>query len=84
MNSLFKIHPADNVAVALKDLSAGTKVLVDDLEITLLEDVPQAHKVALQTFNQDELIIKYGCPIGHALRTIEFAHRVDQDNIRTK
>ncbi|MEX3073501.1 UxaA family hydrolase [Vibrio alginolyticus] len=83
MNSLIKIHPADNVAVALKDLSAGDTVVVDDQEITLLEDIPQAHKVALKTFNQDELVIKYGCPIGHALRTIEYGYRVDQDNIRT-
>lgn len=83
MNSLIKIHPADNVAVALKDLSAGMPVTIEDQEFTLLEDIPQAHKVALQTFAPDELIVKYGCPIGHAVRTIEFGHRVDQDNIRT-
>jgi len=83
MNSLIKIHPADNVAVALKDLSAGTTVVVEQQEITLLEDIPQAHKVALQTFAQDDLIIKYGCPIGHALQTIEPGQRVYQDNIRT-
>lgn len=83
MNSLIKIHPADNVAVALKDLSAGTTVVVDGQEVTLHEDIPQAHKVALQTFAQNELIIKYGCPIGHALQTIELGYRVYQDNIRT-
>ncbi|MEI8658680.1 UxaA family hydrolase [Vibrio sp. Hal054] len=83
MNSLIKIHPADNVAVALKDLSAGTTLVVDEQEITLQEDIPQAHKVALQTFAQNDQIIKYGCPIGHALQTIELGHRVYQDNIRT-
>lgn len=83
MNSLIKIHPADNVAVALKDLSAGTTVVVDGQEVTLHEDIPQAHKVALQTFAKNDLIIKYGCPIGHALQTIELGHRVYQDNIRT-
>jgi len=81
MNSLIKIHPADNVAVALKDLSAGTTLVVDEQEITLQEDIPQAHKVALQTFAQNDQIIKYGCPIGHALQTIELGHRVYQDNI---
>jgi len=83
MNSLIKIHPADNVAVALKDLSAGTTLVVDELEITLQEEVPQAHKVALQTFAQNDLVVKYGCSIGHALKTIEFGHRIDQDNICT-
>ncbi|MFV0448351.1 MAG: UxaA family hydrolase [Vibrio sp.] len=83
MNSLIKIHPADNVAVALKDLSAGTSVVVDGQQVTLQEDIPQAHKVALQTFAQNDLIIKYGCPIGHALQTIELGYRVYQDNIRT-
>ena len=36
-----KIHPLDNVAVALQDLSKGEVVE----GVTLLEDIPRGHKV---------------------------------------
>lgn len=35
-----KINPADNVAVAIVNLSAGEKLSVDGIEIILNEDVP--------------------------------------------
>ncbi|WP_322972673.1 UxaA family hydrolase [Vibrio ostreae] len=83
MNSLLKIHPQDNVAVALSDLTAGTTVEIDQQSITLQDDIPQAHKVALKDFACDDLIVKYGAPIGHAVTAISAGTRVDQDNIRT-
>ena len=39
-----KIKDQDNVAIAVKDIKAGT-VISEDL--TALEDIPQAHKIAL-------------------------------------
>ncbi|MCE0495166.1 UxaA family hydrolase [Vibrio salinus] len=83
MNSLFKIHTSDNVAVALCDLVAGTELALDGQTLTLMEDVPQAHKVALKSFKAGEQVVKYGCPIGHATVDIEIGARVYQENIRT-
>ena len=65
-----KINPADNVVVAVDPLKKGDRLTVDGIEIVVAEDIPAGHKVALQDFAADELIIKYGYPIGHARAAI--------------
>ncbi|MDW6002679.1 UxaA family hydrolase [Vibrio mangrovi] len=83
MSSLLRIHPDDNVAVALCDLDAGLTVNIDELEFTLQERIPQAHKVALRAFRPGEQIVKYGAPIGHTLTDIVQGGHVSQENLRT-
>jgi altronate hydrolase len=83
MQKLLKIDPCDNVAVALSNLSAGTKIEQHDLTVTVASDVSQAHKVALTDIHNGENIIKYGQPIGHAIKAIGKGTRVDETNIKT-
>lgn len=64
MKEFIKIHPNDNVAVALRSLPAGKEEHLLGETITLFEDIPQGHKFALRSLNKGEQIIKYGCPIG--------------------
>ena len=59
MNKYIQINAADTVAVAIIPLLAGDKLRIDDSEITLLEDIPAGHKVALKSFARNEHIIKY-------------------------
>ena len=54
MKTYLKIHKDDNVAVALSPLKEGTKVIIDDQEITLKEDIPQGHKFALTDINKEK------------------------------
>ena len=74
-----KINPADNVAVALSDLSAGSSVE----GITLTTDVPRGHKVLLQDLKAGENVIKYGFPIGHVTRDAAAGTLVDHTCIKT-
>lgn len=46
-------------------------------------DIETGHKVALCDIAEGENIIKYGYPIGHAIRAIKKGERVHVDNIRT-
>ena len=62
MNNFIKIHPADNVAVALSPVAAGTVFE----GVTAREDIPQGHKMALCTIPAGENVVKYGFAIGHA------------------
>jgi altronate dehydratase large subunit len=65
--TLIRIHPSDNVAVALKPLSAGQKVdLPWGSGLTLIDDIPASHKVALADFKVDDPVIRYGQTIGLA------------------
>jgi altronate hydrolase len=43
-NKFLKIHPADNVLVALTDLKAGEKISDNGSSFTLSEDIPAKHK----------------------------------------
>jgi galactarate dehydratase len=64
-----RMHADDNVAIVANDggLPAGT-VLADGL--TLVDRVPQGHKVALCAIAKDEAVRRYNVPIGHALKDI--------------
>jgi altronate hydrolase len=80
---LLKIHPNDNVAVALQPISAGQIVTVDDVTFYVTSDVSQANKVALVDFNEGDLVIKYGSPIGHALQSVSVGELVSEKKIKT-
>lgn len=81
--SYIQINPKDNVAVALEDLTAGTEIRLNGRTVTLTEDIPSGHKLALQAFNAGDRIIKYGFPIGMALKTIPAGSWVNEHNIHT-
>lgn len=59
-----RIHPNDNVAVALVPLSAGDIVTIGSLSFSLAEAIPQGHKFSLSHISQGSSVIKYGSPIG--------------------
>ena len=64
-----QVHPADNVAIVVNDggLPAGS-VLPGGL--TLVEAVPQGHKVALADLAEGEVIRRYNVVIGYAARAL--------------
>ncbi len=79
--NILKINEKDNVAVALGAASAGDKFFANGTEITLAEDIPAGHKVAIRTVSEGENVIKYGFPIGHAKEKIEAGYHVHCHNI---
>ena len=79
MNDYIIIHESDNVAVVLRPFSKGEVVA----GVTLLEDIPQAHKVALKDIQKGEDVIKYGSPIGHATELIKKGMHAHTHNIAT-
>lgn len=83
MTSILKINPADNVAVAIVAQTAGSVVSVDGQQLTLLDDIPAGHKIALHDFQEGDNIIKYGYPIGHARTVIQQGAWVNEKNIQT-
>ena len=63
------MHELDNVAIVANDggLAAGV-VLASGLQ--LRDRVPQGHKVALVDLAADAAVMRYGIPIGYALKDI--------------
>lgn len=83
MTSILKINPADNVVVAIQPQSAGAVITVDGKKITVLEDVPAGHKIAIKDLAEGENVIKYGFPIGHAKEAKKAGSWMNENNIKT-
>lgn len=78
---LIRIHPDDNVAVALADIRAGERF--DELGLIAAEDVARGHKIALCEIRAGEPVVKYGNPIGLAKSDIAPGTWVHVHNVRT-
>ncbi len=80
---LIKIHPQDNVAVALADIAKGEVLSEGSLSVTAAEDIARGHKIALRNIGEGEAIIKYGNPIGLAKADIAEGSWVHVHNVKT-
>lgn len=83
MKRYLRINEADDVAIALDDLTAGEVIEVGGCSVTLAENIDKGHKVALKDIAEGENVIKYGYPIGHATRPIKQGEWIHSHNIRT-
>ncbi len=83
MTNVLKINPADNVVVAIQPQSAGAVIEVDGKAITVLEDVPAGHKIAIADIAEGENVIKYGFPIGHVREDKKAGAWMNEHNIKT-
>ena len=84
MNAAFVIDRRDNVATALGALDAGQAVPVlgeSSLgSIVASEAIRPEHKIALRPIGEGEDILKYGMPIGFAVKAIAVGEWVHLHN----
>jgi altronate dehydratase len=79
------IHPRDNVAVALRNLAAGEEIKAKGIEgLTVLQEVPASHKIALRDIPAGEEIIKYGETVAVCTRDIKKGEWVHTHNLESK
>ena len=78
-----RIHPADNVVVAVRPLAAGCEFTIDGEPIVLREDVAAGHKIALRALEPGESVVKYGFPIGEVTALIMPGAWVHSHNLKT-
>ena len=77
---IVQLHPDDNVAVAITHMPKGTKV--DDKNVEVLYDVPAGHKIATESIEVGEPILKYGQIIGFAAKPISPGEHVHTHNVK--
>ena len=65
---LVKVNEADNVAIAVQEIKAGAQVAED---LVANQDIPQAHKIALEKIPKGKPVIRYGVILGYAMNDIE-------------
>lgn len=80
---------ADDVAVAVRDLTPGETIDVRVLEggsslsVPVREAIPLGHKIALKELPKDKVIIEYGEQIGRAIQQISLGAHVHVHNIKS-
>lgn len=84
------LHEADDdVGVAAMDLSKGEEIQAVTLDgqpvtpITLVDDVPLGHKVAMRDMPDGKYVIEYGSEIGYSSKTISKGAHVHVHNIKS-
>ena len=87
--AVHRIDPADDVAVAIRQLEPGEIVSLGDSRdlhsdnVHVRELIPRGHKLAVRRIGVGSAVRKYGWPIGQAKHDIEPGALVHSDNLTT-
>ncbi len=76
-----KIHPLDNLMVALVDLQVGEKITHGKDIFQLKTAVLAKHKFALKDFNSGEEVLLYGVVVGRATKNIAKGEAIHTHNL---
>lgn len=76
--SILHLHPHDNVAIARIALPAQFEI---EHNMTTINEIPAAHKVALQPIQRGEAVLRYGQIIGFATQAIQAGQHVHTHNL---
>jgi altronate hydrolase len=78
-SAVIRIHAADNVVIARRQLLGGTTV--DAEGVTVQGLVPPGHKLATRDIGVNEDVVRYGQVIGHATQPIAAGQHVHVHNL---
>jgi altronate hydrolase len=77
-----RIHPNDNVLVALKNLPSGTSISLNGNELVLQEDIGAKHKFFINDMNAGDEVIMYGTLVGKVQSDIPKGHLMTTQNTK--
>ena len=81
-HTVLKVHPKDNVIVALTNLSKGETISFEGFDYVLQEDIPAKHKFFMQDMKAGDEVIMYGVLVGKAQKDIVKGSRMSTENIK--
>ncbi len=79
---ILKIHPSDNVLVALDDVKAGEQFVTDGKPVTLINDVPAKHKFVIGDMKAGEEVKMYGITVGKTLEPLPSGAVITTKNVK--
>ncbi|MCZ7649032.1 MAG: altronate dehydratase family protein [Planctomycetota bacterium] len=78
---VLRIHPSDDVILALQDLAPQERVNLDGQAYDLVEAIPAKHKFAAREFAPGQTLTMYGLTIGRARERIPRGARLRIENV---
>ena len=79
---VLKVHPKDNVLVALSNLAKGEKISFGENEYELTDPIPAKHKFFIKDLKAGDEVIMYGVLVGKAQHDIAKGSRMTTENIK--
>ncbi|QNL49260.1 altronate dehydratase [Olivibacter sp. SDN3] len=79
---VLKIHPNDNVLVALQDITANEQIDYKGETYPVLENIPAKHKFYMFDMEKGEEVIMYGVLVGKTECTVKKGERMRTDNLK--
>ncbi len=79
---VLKVHPKDNVLVALRSLAKGEKIVFDGQEYILQDNIPAKHKFFTQDMDAGDEVIMYGVLVGKAQNFIPRGGLMSTANVK--
>jgi len=79
---ILKIHPNDNVLVALSDLKAGQTICYQDKTYTLLHDIDAKHKFYINDMHTGDEVLMYGTLVGKVQYPLKSGSLMTTDNLK--
>jgi altronate hydrolase len=80
--TILKVHPEDNVLVALTNLEKGKKVDFEGMEYEMKEPIKAKHKFATVNLSPGDSIIMYGVLVGKAQQAIPKGGLISTSNVK--
>ncbi|HEY4324874.1 MAG TPA: altronate dehydratase family protein [Mucilaginibacter sp.] len=77
-----KVHPKDNVMVALADLDAGEEVTYNDKNYNVTQFIPAKHKFAVADLPAGTDVIMYGVLVGRTQTLVPAGGLLTTENIK--
>ncbi|CAN5226883.1 altronate dehydratase family protein [soil metagenome] len=81
-HAIIKVHPKDNVIVALRKLSKDEKVDLNGEQFTLHETIPAKHKFTVEAMQPGDPVYMYGVLVAKAKLPIAKAARISTENVQ--
>ncbi|HEX6179709.1 MAG TPA: altronate dehydratase family protein [Chitinophagaceae bacterium] len=80
--NIVKVHPDDNVLVALDNLPKGERIAYNGTEILLQDNIPAKHKFVTAELRQGDPIYMYGVMVGKAQTDIQRGGLINTGNVK--
>ena len=79
---VLKVHPKDNVLVALKDIASGEAISYNGDKYIVHEKIPAKHKFFTKEMNAGDKVIMYGVLVGKIQKTVPAGGLMTTENVK--
>jgi len=81
-SKVLKVHPDDNVIVALQDLTKGETITYNGADYAIVDNIPAKHKFFVNDMNAGDEVIMYGVLVGKAQNHIPRGGLMTTSNVK--